>query len=52
MVHKHLSICIRIPYVKEQEDFYEIVNEKMNRNEVKYPVNKSKGKADKYDKRG
>ena len=30
----------------------EIVNEKMNRNEVKYPVNKSKGKADKYDKLG
>ena len=30
----------------------EIVNEKMSRNEAKYPVNKAKGKADKYDKLG
>lgn len=28
----------------------EIVNEKMTRNEQKYPVEKAKGKADKYDK--
>ncbi len=28
----------------------EIVMEKMSRNEVKYPVNRAKGKADKYDK--
>ena len=28
----------------------EIVNEKMNRNEKKYPIDKAKGKADKYDK--
>ena len=28
----------------------EIVNAKMDQNEAKYPVNKAKGKADKYDK--
>ena len=28
----------------------EIVNAKMEQNEKKYPVNKSKGKADKYNK--
>ena len=28
----------------------EIVNEKMTRNEQKYPVEKSKGRADKYNK--
>lgn len=28
----------------------EIVNAKMNQNEKKYPVSKSKGKADKYNK--
>ena len=28
----------------------EIVNEKMTRNEQKYPVEKAKGRADKYDK--
>ena len=28
----------------------EIVMEKMSRNEIKYPVNRAKGKADKYDK--
>ena len=28
----------------------EIVNEKMRKNELKYPVEKAKGKADKYDK--
>ena len=28
----------------------EIVNAKMSKNETKYPVNKSKGKSDKYDK--
>ena len=27
----------------------EIINEKMSRNEAKYPVDKAKGKADKYD---
>ena len=30
-------------------DVDEIVNEKMAKNEAKYPVEKSKGKADKYD---
>ena len=28
----------------------EIVTEKMSKNEAKYPVEKAKGKADKYDK--
>ena len=28
----------------------EIVNAKMSKNEAKYPVEKAKGKADKYDK--
>ncbi|MBR2554408.1 MAG: nucleotide pyrophosphohydrolase [Aeriscardovia sp.] len=28
----------------------EIVNSKMNRNEQKYPVEKAKGKSDKYDR--
>ena len=28
----------------------EIVNEKMSKNEAKYPVEKAKGKADKYDR--
>ncbi len=31
-------------------DADEIVNEKMTKNEAKYPVEKAKGKADKYDK--
>jgi NTP pyrophosphatase (non-canonical NTP hydrolase) len=28
----------------------EIVNEKMSKNDTKYPVDKAKGKADKYDR--
>ena len=28
----------------------EIVNAKMNKNDAKYPIEKAKGKADKYDK--
>ena len=31
-------------------DADEIVNMKMGQNEAKYPVDKAKGKADKYDK--
>lgn len=31
-------------------DVDEIVNMKMSQNEAKYPVDKAKGKADKYDK--
>ncbi len=31
-------------------DAHEIVNMKMTMNEAKYPVEKAKGKADKYDK--
>ena len=31
-------------------DVDEIVNHKMDLNEAKYPVEKAKGKADKYDK--
>ena len=31
-------------------DVDEIVNAKMAKNEAKYPVNKAKGKADKYNK--
>ena len=31
-------------------DADEIVNMKMSQNEAKYPVDKAKGKADKYDK--
>ena len=31
-------------------DVDEIVNAKMDKNEAKYPVNKAKGKADKYNK--
>ena len=30
----------------------EIINEKMSKNEAKYPVDKARGKADKYDKLG
>ena len=30
-------------------DADEIINMKMNQNEAKYPVEKAKGKADKYD---
>jgi NTP pyrophosphatase (non-canonical NTP hydrolase) len=30
----------------------EIINKKMDQNEAKYPVDKAKGKADKYDKLG
>lgn len=33
-------------------DADEIVNEKMAKNEAKYPVSKAKGKATKYDKLG
>ncbi|MBR3260618.1 MAG: nucleotide pyrophosphohydrolase, partial [Firmicutes bacterium] len=28
----------------------EIINSKMDKNEAKYPVEKAKGKSDKYDK--
>ena len=28
----------------------EIINEKMSKNEAKYPVDKARGKADKYDR--
>ena len=35
---------------KLELDEDEIVNEKMSRNEQKYPVEKARGKADKYDK--
>ena len=31
-------------------DVDEIVNEKMAKNEEKYPIDKAKGKADKYTK--
>tara|TARA_E500000178_G_C16756685_1_gene632826 strand:+ start:131 stop:478 length:348 start_codon:yes stop_codon:yes gene_type:complete len=31
-------------------DLSHIINEKINKNEKKYPINKSKGKSDKYDK--
>ncbi|MCR5768674.1 MAG: nucleotide pyrophosphohydrolase [Lachnospiraceae bacterium] len=31
-------------------DADEIINSKMAQNEAKYPVNKAKGKSDKYDK--
>lgn len=31
-------------------DIDEIVNDKISKNETKYPVNKCKGKADKYNK--
>ena len=31
-------------------DVDEIVNAKMDKNEAKYPIDKSKGKADKYNK--
>ena len=34
---------------KLELDEDEIVNEKMSRNEAKYPVEKAKGKANKYD---
>ena len=32
-----------------EKDAYEIINMKMTQNEVKYPVDKAKGKSDKYD---
>ena len=35
---------------KLELDEDEIVNSKMSKNEAKYPVNKAKGKADKYNK--
>ena len=35
---------------KLELDEDEIVNAKMSQNEAKYPVNKAKGKADKYNK--
>ena len=31
-------------------DVDEIINAKMNKNEAKYPIDKAKGKADKYNK--
>lgn len=31
-------------------DLIDIANMKMNKNEIKYPVDKCKGKADKYDR--
>lgn len=35
---------------KLELDVDEIVNKKMDKNEIKYPVEKAKGKADKYNK--
>ena len=32
------------------KDEDEIINEKMSKNEAKYPVDKARGKADKYDR--
>jgi len=31
-------------------DIVDIVEAKMDKNEIKYPINKAKGKADKYNK--
>ena len=31
-------------------DLIDIANKKMDKNEAKYPIDKCKGKADKYDK--
>ena len=37
-------------YYITSSDVDEIVNAKMDKNETKYPANKAKGKADKYNK--
>jgi len=44
-----LCYCIQMSQ-KLDVDLVDIVNEKMNKNEQKYPVDKAKGKSDKYNK--
>ena len=57
-IPSNCDYCLFFEY-DEEEDCYvcskdldedEIVNEKMSRNEAKYPVDRAKGKSDKYNK--
>lgn len=44
-----MNYCIQLAQ-KEGLDICEILNEKIDKNETKYPVEKSKGVSTKYDK--
>ena len=44
-----LNYCLQMS-LKLNLDPIEIINKKMNKNEKKYPVDKAKGKSDKYNK--
>jgi len=44
-----LCYCIQMSQ-KLNVDIVDIVEAKMDKNEIKYPINKAKGKADKYNK--
>jgi len=55
MVHVREELADVLVYCRNMMDKLdldedEIVNEKMSKNEAKYPVDKARGKADKYDR--
>ena len=49
-VREELADVCRNMLDKLDLDEDEIINEKMSKNEAKYPVDKARGKADKYDR--
>lgn len=44
-----MNYCIQMSQVLEV-DLIEIINKKMDKTEMKYPINKAKGVSIKYDK--
>jgi NTP pyrophosphatase (non-canonical NTP hydrolase) len=55
MIHVREELADVLVYCRNMMDKLdldedEIVNEKMSKNEAKYPVDKARGKADKYDR--
>lgn len=44
-----MNYCLQMAQVLNV-DIIDIINEKMDKNEKKYPVDKAKGKSDKYNK--
>ena len=46
-----MNYCIQMSLVLDV-DIVDIINKKMNKTELKYPVDKAKGVSTKYDKLG
>ena len=44
-----MNYCLQMSMVLNM-DIIDIINEKMDKNEKKYPINKAKGISTKYDK--